>query len=111
MDLSKDETPRKSDYFDASGVLIVLRPTSGDGSELFVVLSEDGTVTGFNGHVDLGTGIRTSLSQIVAEELDVALDKVTMILGSTGLAPDQGDRKSTRLNSSHERRSRMPSSA
>ena len=90
MDLSKDETPRKSDYFDASGVLIVLRPTSGDGSELFVVLSEDGTVTGFNGHVDLGTGIRTSLSQIVAEELDVALDKVTMILGSTGLAPDQG---------------------
>ena len=90
LDLEHGKTPRKSDYLDASGVLIVLRPTAGGDSELFVVLSEDGTVTAFNGHVDLGTGIRTSLSQIVAEVLDVALDRVTMVLGSTGLAPDQG---------------------
>ena len=32
-----------------------------------------------------------------------------MLLGHWGTTP--GDRKSTRLNSSHERRSRMPSSA
>ena len=45
---------------------------------------------GFNGHVDLGTGIRTALAQIVAEELDVGLDQVEMVLGDTALAPNQG---------------------
>ena len=90
LNLEKGKASRKGDYLDASGVLIVLRPTADGDNELFVVLSEDGTITAFNGHVDLGTGIRTSLAQIVAEELDVALDKVTMVLGSTGLAPDQG---------------------
>ena len=85
-----DETPRKSDYLDADGTLIVLRRTAAGEDELFVVLSADGSVTAFNGHVDLGTGIRTALGQIVAEELDVALGRVTMVLGSTGVAPNQG---------------------
>ncbi len=43
-----------------------------------------------NGHVDLGTGIRTSLAQIVAEELDVAFDSVEMVLGNTVSGLDQG---------------------
>ena len=41
--------------------------------ELFIAVLADGRVLGFNGHVDLGTGIRTALGQIVAEELDVSL--------------------------------------
>ncbi|CAI1576711.1 xanthine dehydrogenase family protein molybdopterin-binding subunit [Serratia fonticola] len=56
----------------------------------FIALSADGKVTAFNGHVDLGTGIRTSLAQIVADELDVAFDDVTLILGDTNRTPDQG---------------------
>ncbi|WP_347556601.1 molybdopterin cofactor-binding domain-containing protein [Robbsia sp. KACC 23696] len=44
----------------------------------------------FNGHVDLGTGIRTALAQIVAEELDVAAQAVTMVLGHADQTPNQG---------------------
>ncbi|MCZ2498540.1 molybdopterin-dependent oxidoreductase [Xylophilus sp. Kf1] len=44
----------------------------------------------FNGHVDLGTGIRTALAQIVAEELEIPLDRLRMVLGHTGAAPNQG---------------------
>lgn len=56
----------------------------------FIALSADGKVTAFNGHVDLGTGVRTSLAQIVADEMDVAFADVTMILGDTNRTPDQG---------------------
>src|SRR5579862_4798622 len=50
----------------------------------------DGGVTCFTGRVDLGTGIRTALAQIVADELDVDLDRVTMVMGDTARTPDQG---------------------
>jgi nicotinate dehydrogenase subunit B len=40
--------------------------------------------------VDLGTGIRTALAQIVAEELDVAFERITMVLGDTARVPNQG---------------------
>lgn len=86
----------------ATGNLAILRPAQvvhglvpsaapKDGAlDLFLLVDDTGTVTAFNGHVDLGTGIRTALAQIVAEELDVALDRVTMVLGHTGVAPNQG---------------------
>jgi nicotinate dehydrogenase subunit B len=61
-----------------------------DGIQLFIAIDGEGQVTGFNGHVDLGTGIRTALSQIVAEELDVAFGQVRMLLGSTAHGPNQG---------------------
>src|SRR5690606_10296517 len=44
----------------------------------------------FNGHVDLGTGIRTALAQVVAEELDIGLEQVDMVLGHTSATPNQG---------------------
>lgn len=58
--------------------------------ELFIALLEDGQVMAFNGHVDLGTGIRTSLAQIVAEELEVPYAQVTMVLGHPFEVPNQG---------------------
>jgi nicotinate dehydrogenase subunit B len=72
--------------------LLVLRPNPLEGrdDELFLALDAKGNVTAFNGHVDLGTGIRTALAQIVAEELDVPFDRVRMVLGSTSATPDQG---------------------
>ncbi len=62
----------------------------GHGLELFLSVDDEGRVTAYNGHVDLGTGIGTALAQIVAEELDVAFDAVTMVLGHTGATPNQG---------------------
>ncbi|EFI61531.1 MULTISPECIES: molybdopterin cofactor-binding domain-containing protein [Comamonas] len=64
--------------------------------EIFVaVLADEDAPQGwrtlaFNGHVDLGTGIRTALAQIVAEELEVPLDRLDMVLGHTAAAPNQG---------------------
>ncbi|HEX8593437.1 MAG TPA: molybdopterin cofactor-binding domain-containing protein [Pseudomonas sp.] len=57
---------------------------------LFLAINDDGRIYAFNGHVDLGTGIRTALLQIVAEELDVALEQVSLMLGDTDSVPDQG---------------------
>src|SRR3979490_768876 len=71
---------------------IVRRVGSGAeaGFETFIKITADGSVTAFNGHVDLGTGIRTALGQIVAEELDVSFASVVVVLGDTSLVPNQG---------------------
>jgi len=58
--------------------------------EAFIRITADGAVTAYNGHVDLGTGIRTALGQIVAEELDVSFARVVVVLGDTSLVPNQG---------------------
>ena len=76
-----------------AGSLSVVRPaaTGSEGAfETFIRITADGSVTAFNGHVDLGTGIRTALGQIVAEELDVSIARVVVVLGDTSLVPNQG---------------------
>jgi len=81
------------DAIGLSGSLSVVRPAAAQtagGFETFIRISADGTVTAFNGHVDLGTGIRTALAQIVAEELDVSLARVVVVLGDTARVPNQG---------------------
>ncbi len=75
------------------GSLSVVCPAgsgANSGFETFVKITADGSVTAFNGHVDLGTGIRTALGQIVAEELDVSFARVVIVLGDTALVPNQG---------------------
>ncbi|HEY0852380.1 MAG TPA: molybdopterin cofactor-binding domain-containing protein [Bradyrhizobium sp.] len=75
------------------GSLSVVRPaeSGGEGTfETFIKVCADGSVTAFNGHVDLGTGIRTALGQIVAEELDVSFARVVVVLGDTTYTPNQG---------------------
>ncbi|MEG0141994.1 MAG: molybdopterin cofactor-binding domain-containing protein, partial [Comamonas sp.] len=56
----------------------------------FIAIGADGSVTAYNGHVDLGTGIRTALGQLVADELYVDFSAVTMVLGHTARTPDLG---------------------
>ncbi len=76
-----------------SGMLTIVRPAAAGAShpfETFIKITADGSVTAFNGHVDLGTGIRTSLGQIVAEELDVSFARVVVVLGDTSRVPNQG---------------------
>ncbi|MBS4004295.1 MAG: molybdopterin-dependent oxidoreductase, partial [Afipia sp.] len=77
-----------------SGTLSVVRSASSGSNEAafetFIKVTAEGTVTAFNGHVDLGTGIRTALGQIVAEELDVSFARVVVILGDTSVVPNQG---------------------
>ena len=56
----------------------------------FLAIDAKGNVTVYSGKVDLGTGVRTALTQIAAEELSVPLARVTVIQGDTLLTPDQG---------------------
>lgn len=58
--------------------------------EIFIAVLSDSHILAFNGHVDLGTGIRTALTQIVAEELSVPFEGVTMVLGHPFDVPNQG---------------------
>ena len=105
--MSAPATPTLQDELAREGVLLVLRgphragpireeparaspQPEAEGLELFLAVDQDGGVTAYNGHVDLGTGIRTALAQIVAEEIDVALGRVAMVLGDTGRVPSQG---------------------
>ncbi|SEM41801.1 nicotinate dehydrogenase subunit B [Gemmobacter aquatilis] len=74
---------------DPAGILSIHEDLDGQ-RVIHLQMQADGIVTGFNGHVDLGTGIETALAQIVAEELDLPLDAVQIVLGDTARTPDQG---------------------
>jgi len=56
----------------------------------FLAIDANGNVLVFSGKVDLGTGLRTAMTQIAAEELSVSLERVTVVQGDTLLTPDQG---------------------
>jgi CO/xanthine dehydrogenase Mo-binding subunit len=66
------------------------KSVSPDRVDGFLAIGPDGQVSVYAGKVDLGTGVRTALMQIVADELDVPLHQLTMIDGDTALTPDQG---------------------
>jgi nicotinate dehydrogenase subunit B len=61
-----------------------------NGLDSWLAINEDGTVTVFCGKVELGTGVTTGLTQIVAEELDFPVARIRMIMGDTAIVPDQG---------------------
>ncbi len=50
-------------------------------------IGEDGAVTVYTGKVEIGQGIRTSLAQVVAEELHAPLAQIKMVMGDTDLVP------------------------
>lgn len=53
----------------------------------YLRVGADGRVTCFVGKVELGQGSKTALAQLLAEELEVSLDSVDMIMGDTDLCP------------------------
>ncbi len=58
-----------------------------EGVDTWIHIGEDGKITVFTGKVEVGQNIRTSLSQIVAEELMVPVSSIVMIMGDTDLVP------------------------
>jgi len=52
-----------------------------------IAIAADGSVTAFSGKFEFGQGIRTGFAQIVADELDVALEHVRVVMGDTDLSP------------------------
>ncbi len=56
----------------------------------WLAINRDGTITVYSGKIDSGTGVQTALVQIVAEELDVPVARVQMVMGDTAHTPDEG---------------------
>lgn len=56
----------------------------------WLAIGADGTVTAYTGKCDFGQGIFTAQTQLVAEELCVALDRVKLVQCDTARTPDQG---------------------
>ena len=69
-----------------------LRPAKAVAKDLvdsFVSIEPNGNVTIYVGKVDLGTGTKTALAQMAADELDVAFGQIEMVMGDTATTPDQ----------------------
>src|SRR5437773_1280434 len=56
----------------------------------FLAIHTDGSVTIYTSKVDVGTGLRIAMSQMVAEELDIPVDRVTVVEGDTAVTPNHG---------------------
>lgn len=50
----------------------------------------DGRVRVFTGKVELGQGIQTAIAQVAAEELDLSMDRVEVVIAETGRTPNEG---------------------
>ncbi|MBO0725410.1 MAG: xanthine dehydrogenase family protein molybdopterin-binding subunit [Blastocatellia bacterium] len=50
-------------------------------------IAEDGTVTAYTGKAEVGQNIRTSLTQVVAEELRAQVSTIKVVMGDTDLTP------------------------
>jgi nicotinate dehydrogenase subunit B len=104
-------TPSRRDFLKSAGALIVsfsvapLSQLSASGQNQFgthsshidptkldswLAVGSDGTVTAYTGKCDFGQGIFTAQTQLVAEELCVAVARVKLIQCDTAITPDQG---------------------
>lgn len=50
-------------------------------------IGEDGKITVYTGKVEIGQNIRTSLTQVVAEELHTPVERITVVMADTQLTP------------------------
>jgi CO/xanthine dehydrogenase Mo-binding subunit len=56
----------------------------------WLAIDADGRVAAYTGKCELGQGIYTAQTQLVAEELSVPVARITLIQCDTSVAPDQG---------------------
>jgi len=58
--------------------------------DAWIKIERDGKVTVCSGKVELGTGVRTALVQIAAEQLELMPTEILFIAGDTSLTPNEG---------------------
>ena len=66
---------------------------NGQGSDRldsWIAIGADQRVTAYTGKAELGQGLYTAQTQLIAEELSVPVDRVTLVQCDTGATPDQG---------------------
>jgi nicotinate dehydrogenase subunit B len=65
-------------------------PLTPDQLDSWIAVQPDGAVTAFFGKMDMGQGVDVAIGQIVAEELDVPFERVTVVMGDTAVTVNQG---------------------
>src|SRR3989440_9943527 len=66
------------------------KPLAPDAVASYLATHADESVTIFVGKVDIGTGGRIAMRQIVGEELDIPPERIALTEGDTALTPTQG---------------------
>ena len=56
----------------------------------WIAVRADGSITAFTGKCELGHGLYTAQTQLIAEELCVPFSRVTLVQCDTAVTPDQG---------------------
>jgi CO/xanthine dehydrogenase Mo-binding subunit len=101
----------RRDFLKASGALVVslgvspnaFAATAGSGGpagpypdpdfrqlDTWIVIHPDNSATFYVGKTDGGQGTGTAFRQMMCDELDIAYDKTSLVMGSTDITPDQG---------------------
>jgi CO/xanthine dehydrogenase Mo-binding subunit len=71
----------------ALGISCGFTPCGGFATSSIVRMNQDGTATVSTGAMDMGQGLKTVMAQIVAEELGIQVDDITVISGDTDSTP------------------------
>ena len=58
--------------------------------DAWIRINDDGTITVCTGKVELGQDLRTSIAMIGAEELDVPLERIRVVMADTERSPNEG---------------------
>lgn len=74
----------------AQGVAPTRRSLALTEVDSFLALRQDGTVIIYSGKVDLGTGHRIAMRQMVGEELSLPVHRIELVEGDSALTPNQG---------------------
>ena len=74
----------------AAGAGMVKPPLVPEELDSWVAILPDGRVNAYYGKVDLGQGLETAIAQIVAEELDVSVGRVHVLMGDSATSLNQG---------------------
>ncbi len=108
MNAPMDFSASRREFFKASGALIVSVSMAGFVTEAlaeigankpplvpgeldsWVAVLKDGSVSAFYGKIDMGHCLDVAIAQIVAEELDVGFESVTVFQGDTATSCNQG---------------------
>jgi CO/xanthine dehydrogenase Mo-binding subunit len=78
---------RKAEAQSLAAAPRLLGPTSLD---TWLSIDTEGVVTAYFGKMDMGQGVDTAIAQVVAEELDVDVARVAVVMGDTHRTPNQG---------------------
>jgi len=77
----------------ALGTTVTAQGLNGPGSRQldgWIAIRADGSITAFTGKCELGHGLYTAQTQLIAEELCVPFSRVTLVQCDTAVTPDQG---------------------